>query len=143
MGGGGTFTGAIDVEKIAAAANERIRNAFEAGGYVLFGANYSDMDELKDRITNTANLAGLKYEIAHEKLDNIDQIIEPASLVVIYSGSDDQNDWLTQLVSKALTHKKSTVGTKSINSGDGTPKFISQFRMRLLSWAELTDLLAA
>lgn len=142
MGGGGTFTGTIDVEKIVEAANTRIKDAFEAGEYVLFGVNFSDVAELEKRILATGKMGTLNYKIAHEHSDGIDQLVDSASLIIIYSGSNENDDWLTTFVRKALAAKKSTIGTKALESSAGTPKFVSQYRMRLVSWSELTDLLS-
>lgn len=142
MGGGGNFTGTIDVDKIIASANERIRNAFAEGDYVLFAAAFDDQEEIRERIGSSTRLKNLSYQIAHDQNDiDIDQI-NGAAVIVIYAGSNKSEAWLVEFVRRSLSARKSIIATTAKDAPAIIPQYVSQYRMRLVSWEELAGLLS-
>lgn len=139
-GGGGGFSGTINVEEVRAAANRRIKDAMGDEEAVLFVAPDRLHGEINDRIGRTENLSNLRYDVCSLREAAIREKLSNNSLIVMYIGDDYENAEMGTAANLLTEAQKTLISTQK-QGGSFIPTFVQVYRIRILSWSELVDII--
>lgn len=139
-GSGGSYT-PINIEQITKAANERIQSAFREQRAILFVCHSVDRAELLSRIERSDALKKRAFDVSTEGDSDLDRKLKSASLVVLFSDESTEHDHINSSIRAALDMKRQIVYVKSDRAAS-IPAYVTQFRIRTVSWSGLLEILA-
>lgn len=142
MGGssGGGFS-PIDIESIREAANKRLQSAFDASRPTLFVCQAEDSDELVRRINQTAAFSDRNWVVITEgERARLRKELEVSGLVIAYAGASKTNSLINEAITIGSELRKQMLFVKGQET-TAVPNYVLQFRVRVLSWSQLIEIL--
>ena len=143
MGGSsGGYISSADMEKLAAAAKQRISDAFAQTRRIAFVCGADDAAYFAALIANTPIVAALDTQLITDHNDASAANLANFSLVVACVNVSNDHAAINAAIQAATGIRKTVLFVRT-NEASPIPQYVLQYRIRTMYWQDLVDILGA